>query len=486
METNTSTYVIGGGSGPNIEEVLPDVGGGGGELPTGYSIYYHINGYGTQPGTRYYQTALPKPLPTLTANGVIFEGWYTDSNLTAKAVAGAAISADAHLYAKWTTPAALGSFNIQKGALPTWHDLYIKDSQELVDLNDIAVTVTESDVSTYGYSCSSDYYKTTSWLCADSQTVISKAVPTIPKYQMTGLRGIVFNGCHLNTKTPEGSEAVLCPITNSGILTRTKDGQLLFSYSSATAVETIISNNAPYYIYFELAGAGGGGGASGSINGGQDGASGGSGAAIAGVLDFTKQSAYQIKLGNGGNGGTAGLTSGTAMAGTSSTITASDFVISVPGGKGGQNSGYTVGVGGGAAKYFYANQEEYAGTLRIRYYTESNIYILSITQGQAGFEGDYATYGGYAGDGGSVPMLNPDTLNSFGTRKIISQTFGCSDLGWGGSGGIHGPSLDPDVEPGTGGDANYGGGGGGAGYRGAYAGGRGGNGICILYFWDNT
>ncbi len=90
---NTSMYV-------NYIEVTSTESGG--SETTKYNIVYNINGHGTQPDDVENVTALPATLPTLTATGYTFGGWYTNSSLTTKAVAGATISANTTLYAKWT------------------------------------------------------------------------------------------------------------------------------------------------------------------------------------------------------------------------------------------------------------------------------------------------------------------------------------------------------------------------------------------------
>lgn len=109
----------------------------------------------------------------------------------------------------YTTEATFSSmgYSIQAGALPTWHDLYVEDSTDVIKLDDITVPITESDISTYGYNSSSNYYKTTSWLCADD-TIIGNNVATIPKYLINGLRGIVFKGCQLNANALESAVPV--------------------------------------------------------------------------------------------------------------------------------------------------------------------------------------------------------------------------------------------------------------------------------------
>ena len=71
--------------------------------PSGYSITYHCNGATSGcPSNASGQSTLPNPLPTPTKSGFIFGGWYTNSTLTTAAVAGATLSANADLYAKWT------------------------------------------------------------------------------------------------------------------------------------------------------------------------------------------------------------------------------------------------------------------------------------------------------------------------------------------------------------------------------------------------
>lgn len=66
-----------------------------------YTVTYEINGHGVQPSSVSGVTTLPNPLPELTESGWNFDGWYTDSGFTTKAVAGATISANTTLYAKW-------------------------------------------------------------------------------------------------------------------------------------------------------------------------------------------------------------------------------------------------------------------------------------------------------------------------------------------------------------------------------------------------
>jgi uncharacterized repeat protein (TIGR02543 family) len=72
------------------------------DIATGYSITYEENG-GTTVTDLTAQTNLPTPLPTITKSGYVFRGWFTDSAFTTKAIAGATLSTNTTLYAKWNT-----------------------------------------------------------------------------------------------------------------------------------------------------------------------------------------------------------------------------------------------------------------------------------------------------------------------------------------------------------------------------------------------
>ena len=69
---------------------------------SGYTITYNLNGYGEAIETATKATKLPNPLPKPSADGYTFVGWYTDSELTTAAEAGATLTSDVTLYAKWT------------------------------------------------------------------------------------------------------------------------------------------------------------------------------------------------------------------------------------------------------------------------------------------------------------------------------------------------------------------------------------------------
>ena len=71
--------------------------------PSTYTVTYECNGATSGcPSNATEQTALPNPLPIPTKTGYEFGGWYTDSELTTAAIAGATLSANITLYAQWT------------------------------------------------------------------------------------------------------------------------------------------------------------------------------------------------------------------------------------------------------------------------------------------------------------------------------------------------------------------------------------------------
>ncbi len=71
------------------------------EAVTKYTVSFNNNGHGATVASEDL-LALPNPLPELVEEGWVFGGWYTDAALTTPAVAGATISANTTLYAKWT------------------------------------------------------------------------------------------------------------------------------------------------------------------------------------------------------------------------------------------------------------------------------------------------------------------------------------------------------------------------------------------------
>ena len=75
--------------------------------PETYSITYDCDGADSGcPEIASGQTALPNPLPSApTKSGYTFDGWFTNADKTEAAVAGATLTANTTLYAKWTAVA---------------------------------------------------------------------------------------------------------------------------------------------------------------------------------------------------------------------------------------------------------------------------------------------------------------------------------------------------------------------------------------------
>ncbi len=71
------------------------------EIVKKYSITFETEGYGEQPQNLTNQTHLPDPLPELSAEWRIFEGWFFDRQFKDQATAGEVLTENTTLYAKW-------------------------------------------------------------------------------------------------------------------------------------------------------------------------------------------------------------------------------------------------------------------------------------------------------------------------------------------------------------------------------------------------
>ena len=54
-------------------------------------VSFNTNGHGDSVSSIFDTNVLPNPLPELSAEGWVFEGWYKDNNFTILAIAGTAI-----------------------------------------------------------------------------------------------------------------------------------------------------------------------------------------------------------------------------------------------------------------------------------------------------------------------------------------------------------------------------------------------------------
>ncbi|MDE7213614.1 MAG: InlB B-repeat-containing protein, partial [Anaeroplasmataceae bacterium] len=101
-----------------------------------FSIIFDMHGHGTEPAEVTGVKALPAELPTVeSVTGWGFVGWYLDADYTIEAVAGAAITSDVTLHAKWISQTPYEAF-VSKGNL-----IYASDftSAEEVILNSNSV-----------------------------------------------------------------------------------------------------------------------------------------------------------------------------------------------------------------------------------------------------------------------------------------------------------------------------------------------------------
>ena len=93
-----------------------------------YSITY-VTEKGTAPATVEGVTSLPETLPSLTADGFTFGGWYLDQSFETAAAAGTALTQNVTLYAKWTQNQAPVTTNVLFDATElTTGDTYVADT----------------------------------------------------------------------------------------------------------------------------------------------------------------------------------------------------------------------------------------------------------------------------------------------------------------------------------------------------------------------
>ena len=137
ISTNAGTYSSGTWSGTS-KSIEFTIGGSSGNrriqkltvtYDSGYTITYNTNGGTAVSSTT--GTKLPNPLPTTTKTGYTFAGWYTNSNLTTAATAGATINADITLYAKWTPTQYTITYNGLEGATHNNPTTYTIESETI-------------------------------------------------------------------------------------------------------------------------------------------------------------------------------------------------------------------------------------------------------------------------------------------------------------------------------------------------------------------
>jgi hypothetical protein len=287
-------------------------------------------------------------------------------------------------------------------------------------------------------------------------------------------------------------------------------------YANSYATLSFTGSSTVSNILCLLIGGGGGGGSSNSsINAGA--AGGGAGAFVTCTITAVPGSNFEISVGAGGTGGNASTTDGRGGVGGYSIIArtlngVTDNTLTVAGGGGGGGSGYSVGTSGfyGSTGGNYGSSTPtmpaVVAAIAADSYMVTNASVFTSISSSV-FAGGQATYNGGGGGGGGAGAVGGNggvatagfaTTEGAGglggagkTWTVISGTrffagggggnnqrnsngttrAGGSSIG--GSGGIGGSGT---ANTGSGGGANWTNGTG----SGAYPGGAGGSGICII------
>ena len=195
-------YTVGGYSGGSGNVYLQKIvvtfagsSGGGGDPADTYDITYHCNGATDEcPSNATEQTALPNPLPIPSKTDYSFGGWYTDEDLTVPAVAGAPLSADADLYAKWI-----------KGVMHFW---FAKESDRtsagVVNSDIFLGTPTGSGSASYSATIEGKVYTIT----GRSSNATSSITFTIPSGKMAVLYAVTVGSSSRSLILKKGTPAV--------------------------------------------------------------------------------------------------------------------------------------------------------------------------------------------------------------------------------------------------------------------------------------
>ena len=203
------------------------------------------------------QTALPDPLPTgITKNGYTFGGWYTDDTFETSAVAGATLSDDVTLYAKWTctTPtftAQPSDETVCKGASP---ELSVSASANGGSLSyqwysnttqATAGATTLTNCTTYNYSPSTSTVGTMYYYCVVTNTTGScSATSDIATVTVTAPTAISSHPTNVTNGVVGSASSLSVTATGTGTLTYqwytcNSDGSSPSAISSATNASAI-------------------------------------------------------------------------------------------------------------------------------------------------------------------------------------------------------------------------------------------------------
>ncbi len=228
-------YIYSPSSGVNIYDICVTYG-----ATATYSITYEMNGHGTQQSPVASATALPSTLPTPSASGWMFDGWFTNSALTIVAIAGTPIYSNTTLYAKWTQQQAVGGYTISYNL--NGHGTSIPDVQNATALPNPLPTPT-ADGYTFGgwYTNSALTISAVPGSAISANTMLyakwtASETPIVPS---SGTEGGWFESCWMEFDKGSYSNFVGYVSGNGGTTWIKLDEPLVRSYASYGRVDAL-------------------------------------------------------------------------------------------------------------------------------------------------------------------------------------------------------------------------------------------------------
>jgi hypothetical protein len=235
----------------------------------------------------------------------------------------------------------LSGFFIEKGKLPTWHDAYVANSTDKLNMENVWATAWNANDGIALFDQTQLLAPAT-----DGDLAVIDYRNRLAAYKYKAEERLIYKGCGnyleseliyistgLGWGTGPGAQPYYKLYRSGGKIVYEKCANSRFEN-----VTTVTTDYTSYNVLFEIVGGGGGGagGKSGKTET-RDGAGGGGGAYACGILDFTKCKYFVIYIGRGGSAGSNG--GGNGGNGGASTIKAfqSDLkyeTLSVGGGGG--------------------------------------------------------------------------------------------------------------------------------------------------------
>lgn len=240
-------YVYSPSGGVNIYDICVNYGA----VPSAFSITYNMNGHGTAIPAAPSQTTLPNPLPTPTEAGWNFGGWYLNSALTMAATAGASLSANTTLYAKWTQQQAVVGYTITYNM--NGHGASIADVQNATALPNPLPAPTASGWDFGGWYTNSGLTSLAAAGAAISQNTMLYAkwteVVAPPVVPSSGTEGGWFEACWMEFNPSSASAKFVGYVSNNSGATWTKlDEELVRVYSASRARVDAVGLSAGTYM----------------------------------------------------------------------------------------------------------------------------------------------------------------------------------------------------------------------------------------------